>query len=66
MSIEAQQRAASMSDDLDPRTHTWAYGEPMRIEDRGIVEYDWVDAEGKPRVLRFSVGRLAPLTEGEG
>jgi hypothetical protein len=50
---------------LDPRTHTWAYGEPMRVEDRGVVEYDWVDAEGKPRVLRFSVGRLVPLTEGE-
>jgi hypothetical protein len=50
---------------LDPRTHTWLTGEPMRVERRGIVEYERVDKDGKPYVLRFSVGRLVPLTEGE-
>jgi hypothetical protein len=50
--------------DLDPRIHTWAYGEPMRVEDKGVVEYERVDENGKKSVLRFSVGRLVPLTEG--
>jgi hypothetical protein len=35
----------------------------MRVEDRGIVEYERVDENGKKRVLRFSVGRLMPIDE---
>jgi hypothetical protein len=47
---------------LDPRTHTWAYGEPMLIEDKGIVEHEWTDKNGKKQVVRYSVGVLKPIT----
>jgi hypothetical protein len=38
---------------------THCYGpEPMLIEDKGIVEHEWTDKDGKKQIVRYSVGIL--------